>query len=285
MERKKYALVTGAGRGIGEAIARRLGQDGYNVAFTYRSSVDGALALQKELNDMGSDCQIYRADMSVLDEVMAAFDSYESHYEYLDVLVNNAGVTIGGPFLEATQERFDFCLNTDLRGPYFMSQRGAKMMIRTGSEGVIVNVASNQGLTCFDNASIYGSVKAGLIKLTRHMALELGRYNIRVNSLCPGYVDTRWNEPARQGRHPGTQSSETRRKFWNLIPLGSNARPDQVAGTVAFLASDDAIYITGSEIVADGGARLQARLDLPGDLFPDSVLDGPESIVRSVYWD
>jgi NAD(P)-dependent dehydrogenase (short-subunit alcohol dehydrogenase family) len=284
MDRQKYAFITGGGRGIGRAVVRRMAKEGYNVAFTYRNSEEGAKALQKELIAEGNDCRIFRADMSVLEDVFAAFDFYEKNYELIDLLVNNAGITVGGPFLDEELTKLDYCLGADLRAPFFMCQRAAKMMIRAGRAGVIVNVASNQGLTCFNHSSIYGSVKAGLIKLTRQMALELGRYNIRVNSLCPGYVDSYYTDRTPEKRRQ-MESDAALKKQQALIPLGSFARPEQVAGTVAFLASDDAVYITGSEIVADGGARLQARMGLPDGYFPDGVLDGPPSVVTDIYWD
>ena len=270
MERKKYALVTGGGRGIGEGIALRLGKEGYNVAITYRNSEEGAREVQKQLQDMGSDTQIFKADMSDLEQINAAFDGYEKHYDYLDLLVNNAGVTMGSPFLETTPELFDTVVNTDLRGPYFMAQRAAKYMIKKDCEGSIINIASNQGTSNFVNCSVYGSTKAALIKLTKHMALELSRYNIRVNTLSPGLVDTGYMK--RHGK------SNNAKKYETVIPLGHWAVPAQVAGIVVFLASDDAIYITGEEIIADGGAKLPVLMDIPAD-WTANLPDRPESIL------
>ena len=276
MERKKYALVTGGGRGIGQGIALRLGKEGYNVAITYRNSKEGALDVRERLREMGSDTEIFHADMSDLNQVNAAFDEYEKRYEYLDLLVNNAGVTMGSSFLETTPELFDAVVNTDLRGVYFMAQRGAKYMIRQKIEGCIINISSNQGIANFNHHSVYGSIKSAVTKLTKHMAMELSRYNIRVNSIAPGLVDTSgWGE-----RH---LNNPERRKYMDkrnaVIPLGSYAVPDQVAGIAVFLASDDAIYMTGSEIVADGGARLPVIMDIPAEWLPDSVLERPESIL------
>ena len=268
MERKKYALVTGGGRGIGRAIALRLGQEGYHVAVTYRNSEEGALQVKKSLTEMGSDTEIFRADMSDLAQVNAAFDGYEKHYKYLDLLVNNAGVTMGGSFLETTPELFDAVVNTDLRGVFFMAQRAAEYMIRQNCEGCIINISSNQGIANFNGHSVYGSIKAAVTKLTKHMAMELSRYNIRVNSIAPGLVDVRGLD------HKKNSYSK---KYETVIPLGSWACPEQVAGIAVFLASDDAIYITGEEIVADGGARLPVMMDLPAEWIPDSVR--PDSIL------
>ena len=275
MERKKYALVTGGGRGIGRAIALRLAKAGYNVAITYRNSKEGALELQKKLLDMGSNTEIFYADMSNLDELNAAFDAYEAHYPYLDLLVNNAGVTMCAPFLETAPELFEQVVNTDLRGVFFMAQRAAKYMIKQECEGCIVNISSNQAIAHFDGCSVYGSAKAAVAKLTKHMALELGRYNIRLNAVAPGLVDTGWLEnPKNRG------SDRHKRKYRNVIPLGSYAVPEQVAGIVAFLASDDAIYITGSQIVADGGAELPVIMDLPHEWLPEVLPERRKSILE-----
>ncbi|MCL1859604.1 MAG: SDR family oxidoreductase [Oscillospiraceae bacterium] len=271
MERKKYALVTGGGRGIGRGIALRLGKEGYNVAITYRNSAEGALEVQKNLKAMGSETEIFRADMSDLAQVNAAFDEYEKRYQYLDLLVNNAGVTMGSSFLKATPELFDTVVNTDLRGVFFMGQRAAKYMIKQNCEGCIINIASNQGTANFNHHSVYGSIKAAVIKLTKHMAMELSAHNIRVNCLSPGLVDVHGlkNNP----------KSKYAKKYETVIPLGSYAVPEQVAGIIVFLASDDAVYITGEEIIADGGAKLPVMMDLPPDWIPDSLPDRIKSIL------
>jgi NAD(P)-dependent dehydrogenase (short-subunit alcohol dehydrogenase family) len=275
MERKKYALVTGGGRGIGRAVALRLGKEGYNVALTYRNSKEGAIETQKSLLEMDSDTEIFFADMSELAQVNSAFDAYEARYPYLDLLVNNAGVTVSAPFLETIPELFDKVANTDLRGAYFMAQRAAKYMIKQSCEGCIVNITSNQGIANFDGCSVYGSIKAALGKLTKHMAMELARYNIRVNAVAPGLVDTGWLEnPKNSGR------DRHKKKYEAIIPLGSHAVPEQVAGIVAFLASDDAIYITGSQIVADGGARLPVIMDISHEWLPEDLPKRRKSILE-----
>jgi len=265
MERKKYALVTGGGRGIGEAIALRLGKEGYNVALTYRNSETGAREVQRKLRELGSETEIFRADTSDLVQLNAAFDEYEKSCEHLDLLVNNAGVTLSASFLETTPELFDAVANTNLRGVYFMAQRAAKYMIKQGCEGSIINISSVQGSANFNNHSVYGSVKAAVTKLTRHIALELSAFNIRVNALSPGMVNVGgwFNNPDNPEVRKHIKKHET------VIPLGSWACPEQVAGIIAFLASDDAIYITGEEIIADGGARLPVIMDTPAGWIPD----------------
>ena len=281
MERKKYALVTGGGRGIGKGIALRLGKEGYNVAITYRNSKEGALEVKKMLAEMGSDSEIFCADMSILEQVNASFDEYEKRYPYLDLLVNNAGVTMASPFLETTPELFDTVINTDLRGVFFMAQRAAKYMIKQSCEGCIINISSNQGGSVFSQHSVYGSVKSALTKLTKHMAMELSRYNIRVNSIAPGMVDVNWTAT----RPVNPERQKRRAKHEALMPLGSYAVPEQIAGIAVFLASDDAIYITGEEIVADGGARLPVTFDIPIEWLPDSITNRPQSILKKYLTD
>ncbi|MCL2158236.1 MAG: SDR family oxidoreductase [Oscillospiraceae bacterium] len=272
---KKYALVTGGGRGIGRAVALRLAKEGYDVAITYRNSKEGALELKKTLLDMGSNTEIFYADMSNLADLNAAFDAYEASYPWLDLLVNNAGVTMGAPFLETSPELFDQVINTDLRGVFFAAQRAAKYMIKQGREGCIVNISSNQAVANFRGNSVYGSAKAAVSKLTKHMALELARYNIRVNAVAPGLVDTGWLESPKN-----READRHKKKYKTVIPLGSYAVPDQVAGIVAFLASDDAIYITGSQIVADGGAALPVIMDLPHEWLPESPPERRKSVLE-----
>jgi NAD(P)-dependent dehydrogenase (short-subunit alcohol dehydrogenase family) len=266
LERQKYALVTGGGRGIGRSIVERLAEDGYNVAFTCRNSVDGANELAQKLTAMGSDTIVIRADVSKLDEVQAAFDQYAAHYDRLDLLVNNAGATIGGRFLEMSPERFEACVNTDFRGPYFMSQRAARFMIEKDCKGSIVNIASNQGTAVFQYYSIYGSGKAALIKLTKHMALELAPYGIRVNSVSPGFTNVGW----------AYAESTEYRKLQKIIPIGGFGRPEDIAGIVSFLSSDTAKYITGIDVAADGGAMLPVVTDTPSTWIPDSILEEKE---------
>ncbi len=262
-KKKKYALVTGGGRGIGRAVALRLAQEGYQVAITCRSSVQGAKDLQAELLRLGSDTQVYQADLSDLDQLNRAFDQYMAHYPALDVLVNNAGATIEGGFLQTTPEQFNACVATDLRAPFFMAQRAAKYMIEKDTQGLIVNIASNQGISTFENYPVYGSVKAGLIKLSKHMALELARYGIRVNTVSPGYTNVGW----------GGTDQPASRKLQKMIPLGGFGRPEQVAGIVAFLTTADAGYMTGANLLADGGLDLPVRADVPVSWIPDSILE------------
>ncbi len=262
--RKKIALVTGGARGIGRATVMKLAQSGYDVAFTYRSNPDAAAEVAEELRRLGSHTNYYRADNARLDEALAAFGAFRQDYGHIDLLVNNAGVTISRSFLEETPERYDYCMNVDLKAPYFMAQQAAKLMIAEKNPGVIVNVTSNQGGSVFPGSSVYGTAKAALAKLTRHMALELAPYGIRALAVAPGYCNV-WDA---KGNTPGEKI------ILNDIPLGTYGTPQQIAALVTFLASEDAAYMTGIEVLSDGGTALPVStcvLDYPVEKRKDKI--------------
>lgn len=243
---KKIALVTGGGRGMGRATALKLGSCGYDVAITYRNSSAGAEEVAAQLLEMGSNTRIYQADTANLNETLEAFDCFREDYGHIDLLVNNAGCTISGSFLTMEPEKFDYCMNVDLRTPYFLSQRAAGLMMEQGNRGVIINISSNQAESVFPRSSVYGTAKAGLNKLTRHMALELAPYGIRAVAVAPGYCNV-WGDDC--------QSDRTKAML-DCIPAGRYAKPEEMAALVAFLASEEAGFITGTTVLADGGVSL-----------------------------
>ena len=256
---KKIALVTGGGRGIGRAIALKLGQQGYDVAITYRSSAAGAEEVVRQLREMGSVSNMYHADTCNLEEALEAFAQFKQDYGRIDLLVNNAGITIAGDFLTMKPEQFDYCMNVDLRTPYFLAQKAANLMIETKIKGVIINISSNQSEEVFPWASVYGTMKAGLNKLTKHMALELAPYGIRAVAVAPGYCDV-WSGGA------GGEDSNYTKAIKDCIPLHRFSSPKEMASMVAYLASEDAGFITGTLIMIDGGTSLPvstAMLEIP----------------------
>lgn len=259
-EPKKVALVTGGGRGIGRGIALKLASVGYDVAITYRKSVAGAEKVVEQMRAAGSDSMMYQADAANLDEMLTAFKKFQEYYGRIDLLVNNAGITVAGNFLTMKPEQFDYCMNVDLRTPYFLSQKAANLMVEKGTKGVIINISSNQSEEVFPWSSVYGSMKAGLNKLTKHMALELGSYGIRALAVCPGYCDV-WRTPQQR-----TEPNERIDSISSFIPMGRFSTPEEMAALVAFLASDDAGFITGISVMADGGTSLPVAthlLELP----------------------
>ena len=250
----KRAVVTGAGRGIGAAIARALGASGYRVGVNYRSSKAGAEAVLAGIRESGGDGILLPGDVSVPADMDAVFTSFVAAYGGVDLVVNNAGVTEFAPFLEMTEETFDRVVSTDFRGCYFVAQRGARQMVAQGGGGVIINIGSNHQSGCWPGASVYAASKAALNRLAGSLALELAPHRIRVNTIAPGYTEV---------ENYRTADPAVWREISRRIPLGRLGDPDGVAQAVLYLASDAASYITGTCLVIDGGVLLPVVSENP----------------------
>lgn len=246
----KVALVTGAGYGIGRAIALRLAAEGCAVGLLDRSAADAAatLALTEKSGARGA---VAKADVSRADEVVSAVASIADALGPLDILVNNAGVLFTAPFLETTHERWRALLDVNLDGTFHACQAVLPGMIARKS-GVIVNMASWTGKKGVQNHSAYSTSKFAVIGLTQCIAAEVARHGVRVNAVCPGIiVDTRMRDDAEaMNREQGLPDVEKRVQ---AVPLRRAGVPDDIAGVVAFLASDDASYMTGQAINITGG--------------------------------
>lgn len=245
MTNRKAALVTGADRGIGYAIAKRLFIDGYHVCANFLHSFDSE-QLYLEAGRTGSEgkLSICRADITDMAQIDVLFRFVEQTLGGLSLLVNNAGITQFAPFLETTTEQWDAIVTTDWKGAYFCAQNAAKNMIRHKCKGTIINISSNQSKGCWPNASVYGPAKCALEKFGMHAAMELAPYGIRVVTLAPGYTDTGWG---------GTEACA---EIQTKIPLGRFATPDEIAALIPLLDSDAVAYMTGCCIQVDGGALL-----------------------------
>jgi NAD(P)-dependent dehydrogenase (short-subunit alcohol dehydrogenase family) len=242
---RKVAFVTGASQGIGASIALGLAADGFDVAVSSTRAqklsgvldgikAAGAKPLAVEL-DVRSQPSIER----VMAEVTGAFGR-------VDVLVNNAAVPLRKAALDVTAEDWEKVIDTDLTGTFFMSQQMGRHLVKSGRPGVIISIASTHGLVAFDGRSIYGIAKAGVMHMTRMLAIEWAEHGIRVNAVAPGRVDT----PSRAGTlaEPGYQD-----KALGRIPLKRFGTVIEVTGAVRYLASPEAGYITGQTLVLDGG--------------------------------
>ncbi|WP_142859401.1 SDR family NAD(P)-dependent oxidoreductase [Salinigranum halophilum] len=243
----RTALVTGSTRGIGAAVARRFVEEGANVVVTGRS-VDEGEAVASDLTaratsmGTGGDAHFVRADMRDPDDIDALVRATADVYGGIDVLVNNAGVQTETTAAAATMDDWEFVLETDFRSFWLCAKHAAEYM---SEGGAIVNMSSNHAFSTMPSLFPYNAVKAGINGMTRAMALELGPHGIRVNTVNPGWVEverTRDELPA-----------DERQRVERLHPLGRIGTPDDVAGTVAFLASDDAAFITGASLLVDGG--------------------------------
>ncbi len=252
----KTALVTGAGQGIGRAIALRLGRAGYAVAL-----VDvNAAALNSvcaEVEGAGTSALALEADLSQLAAIQTVVDSTVSSWGRLDVLVNNAARLVTRPFLEVTEADWDAVLSLGLKSVFFAMQSAGRVMLRQG-EGRIVNISSISGRSGRPDQTAYAAAKAGVISLTRSAALALAPHGITVNAVCPGVVDTPLTQRIHTERalQQGITYEESLGRMLARIPLGRVETPDDVAGVVAFLCSPDAAYMTGQALNVCGGMEM-----------------------------
>ncbi len=250
----KIVIVTGAANGIGRAIALRFGSEGAQVVVNDISS-KGAEATTQAIIDQGGLAVPAIADVSDKTQVDSLFDSILERFKTVDVLVNNAGlVNVERHFLEADEEWWDHVLSVNLKGTFLCSLRAAKIMARR-RQGVIISMSSGGASHSHRGMAAYDASKGGIESLTRAMALDLAPYGIRVNALVPGSIDT-------QGMSP-----EIKRERGMAIPLGRVGEPEDMAGPAAFLASDDASYVTGHTFAIDGGLLAQQRPPQV-DIFP-----------------
>mgnify|MGYP002617387049 CR=1 FL=1 len=247
----KTALVTGASRGIGRAIALRLAREGMNVAIVYAGNTAAAEETAQGVREAGAQANCYACDVADEAAVGALCKRVAAEMGPIYALVNNAGITRFQPFLEATPELFDTVVGTDLRGTYFCAQAAARNMVEKGVRGVIINISSNHALGCWPNATVYAAAKAGLDKLGKNMAMELAPHGIRVVTIAPGYTQL----PER--KRPDTPEANARFKaLTDRIPGGRFAEPWEIGDAVVFLASESAGYITGTTLNIDGGSLL-----------------------------
>jgi 3-oxoacyl-[acyl-carrier protein] reductase len=239
----QVAIVTGSARGIGRAIAGRLGREGARLLI---ADIDGerAAATASAFRQEGFAAQAIRIDVTAAEEAKAMVAGALDHFGRLDILVNNAGVGLNRPFLETKPEEFERTVRVNLIGTFLCSQAAALAMAEQGS-GKIVSIASISGQRGAQNRSAYGAAKAGVIQLTKVMALELAPRGIRVNAVAPGPVATEMTGV--------THTAAIRHAYCTRIPLKRYAECDEIAAAVAFLVSDDATFITGHTLNVDGG--------------------------------
>lgn len=243
MSDKKVALVTGASRGIGKSIAIQLAKDGYHVAVNFCSNKTHAEEVCSNIKAIGGDAMPFRADVALSDEVEAMFDAIENELGKVDLLVNNAGVLQDNYLLMMSENQWDKVVNTNLKGTFLVTQRAVKNMIRA-RKGCVVNMVSISGLVGTEGQTNYAASKGGVIAMTRSNARELGRYNIRVNAIAPGFINTEMIDDLSE-----KQILEQKKR----IPLRRIGEPQEVAHLVSFLASENNLYMTGQTLVMDGG--------------------------------
>lgn len=240
----KAAIVTGASSGLGRHFAITLARAGAKVALMARRA-DLLAEACKEIEAFDGRAAPITLDVSNSDSIRKAIAAAETELGPVAILVNNAGTAITKPVLNITEEDWDRVMDVNLRGAWRMAQEMARHMVRSHRGGNIINIASVAGLRVSGQISTYGASKAGLIHLTGSMALELARYNIRVNAIAPGYIETDMNR-----EFFATEGGKTMIK---RIPQRRIGKPEDLDGALLLLASDASAYMTGSVIVVDGG--------------------------------
>ena len=238
------AIVTGAARGIGKAIATRLLEEGASV-WICDIRIDGvreAVADMAPFGEIGGSV----CDVSQRSQVQELMDAVVAERGHVTIMVNNAGIAHHAAFLEIEDKDWDRILDVNLRGAFLGTQIAARHMVEQELRGSIINIASTNGLRGQPGLAPYGASKGGIINLTKSAALELGQYGIRVNTVCPGTI---WNEMSEEAAM-GDEYWDELRSFTALNSLGN---PSDIAAAVAYLASDDAAFVTGQELIVDGG--------------------------------
>lgn len=241
----QVAIVTGGAHGIGLATARRLASEGAAVVIAdmdYEAADHAAQAIKQ----VGGKALAVQVDVTSRAEVEVMLATALEHYDHIDVLCNIAGIAVDEHFLEITDEKWQKTLDINLTGVFLCSQVVARHMVEARIEGRIVHMASTNGLVGEGDLTAYNASKFGVVGMTMTMAIDLAPYNIRVNSVCPGLIKTRLTESARM-------NPQWVADYLKKIPLNRFGEPEEVAAAVAFLASTDSSFITGHQLVIDGG--------------------------------
>ncbi|MDB5012749.1 MAG: Short-chain dehydrogenase/reductase, partial [Daejeonella sp.] len=239
-------LITGSSQGIGAACALRLASEGADIILNGRKFDERGEELITKITEMGRRATFLAADVSVSANVVKLVNDAIQVYGSLDILVNNAGVEKNHSFWDVTEEEYDFVMDTNLKGVFFGIQAFVKRCMAQNRSGVVVNMSSVHEEIIFPHFAAYCASKGGLKMLTRNLATELAPLNIRINNVAPGAISTPINQKL-------LNNPEQLNNLLKNIPLKKLGKPEDVAAVVAFLASDDAAYVTGSTYFVDGG--------------------------------
>jgi len=243
----KVAIVTGASRGIGEAVALKLAEHGAHVAFTYLSSDEKAKVLEERLKALGVKAKAYKSNAGVFAECEAMVGDVIKEFGAVDICVNNAGISKDNLLLRLTPEQWDEVIQINMTSVFNMTKQVIRPMMKAKS-GSIINMSSIVGVSGNAGQASYAASKAGILGFTKSVAKELGSRNIRCNAIAPGFVETDMTHYLKDG--------DGAKKFLESIPLGRFGRAEEIANTTLFLASDLSSYITGQVISACGGLNI-----------------------------
>nr|WP_073185272.1 3-oxoacyl-[acyl-carrier-protein] reductase [Anaerosphaera aminiphila] len=245
MRVSRTAFVTGATRGIGRAIALKLADDGMNIVINYRNE-EAALKLEEELLKKGVEVLKLKGDVSSYDDCESMFNEIKDKFGSLEVLVNNAGITKDNLTLRLSEEDFKDVIDVNLNGSFYCMKFAAKLMLKA-RYGRIISMSSIVGLHGNAGQINYAASKAGVIGMTKSLALELGKRNITVNAVAPGFIETEMTDKL---------SEDVKEEMLNKIPMHKYGKVEDVADLISFLSSDRANYITGQVISVDGGMNI-----------------------------
>lgn len=241
----KVAIVTGGAQGIGKGIVERYVKENAKVAI-FDIDKDMLEATEAEMKSMGGDVITFTVDVLSKEQIFNAVNAVADKWGHIDILVNDAGICPWADFLEIPEEDWDKVMGINLKGYFLMSQAVGRIMSKQKDGGSIIHMSSVNGLAAEAQIAHYNVSKGGINMLTMSMALELAKYNIRVNAICPGFIDTRLNRS-------DIENEEWLKEYLKTIPMGRVGKPSDIASAAFFLASDDSAYVTGHLLVVDGG--------------------------------
>lgn len=244
----KRVLVTGAGTGLGREVALEFARQGADVALHYSHANAGAESAVAEIRALGRRAEAFRADFNSVAETVGLGERAVAFLGGVDCLVNNAGITFNKPFLKVSPEQFDTVYHVNIRSQFFLTQRIAEDMLTHGG-GAVCNLSSIHGLQGAPEHTVYAGTKGAIIAYTRTLAVELAHKGIRVNAIAPGWVTVENYYKA----IPGFNDAEARKMAAEKVPVGRSGEKGEIAKLAVFLCSDDAGFIIGQTIVADGG--------------------------------
>lgn len=243
----KVAIITGASRGIGEAVAIKLAEQGAHIAFSYVSSDEKAKALEDKLAALGVKAKAYKSNAGIFADCEAMVNDVVKEFGTVDICVNNAGISKDNLLLRMTPEQWDDVMQVNLKSVFNMTKQVIRPMMKA-KKGSIINMSSIIGIRGNAGQSSYAASKAGIIGFTKSIALELGSRNVRCNAIAPGFVETDMTHYLKEG--------EASKAFLDKIPLGRFGKGEEIADTTLFLASDLSSYITGQVISVCGGLNI-----------------------------
>ncbi|MFN0171321.1 MAG: SDR family NAD(P)-dependent oxidoreductase [Bryobacteraceae bacterium] len=245
----RKVIVTGSGTGIGRGIALEFAREGADVVLHYAHSSAGALSAVEEIGAMGRRSTALKADFERLDEVLRFGNVAIEYLGGIDCLVNNSGITFNKPFVKITPEQYETVFNVNMRAQFFLSQHVARYLLDHGRGGAICNLTSIHGLQGAPEHAVYAATKGAIIAYTRELGIELAHKGIRVNAIAPGWVMVENHAKI----FPNYSEEGALQAARDSVPLGRPGKPHDIARLALFLCSDDAEFIVGQTIVADGG--------------------------------